>query len=39
MDGRNLAPVKLGRTVRYKLSDVQRLVENGTARQPEQVAG
>jgi len=30
MDGRHLKVVKLGRTARYRLSDVLRLVEHGT---------
>ena len=30
MTGKNLAFVKLGRTVRYRLSDIRRLIERGT---------
>ena len=38
MDGRHLPVVHIGRSARYRQSDVRRLVEHGTARQ-DQTAG
>ncbi len=38
MDGRNLKVVKIGRTARYRMADVRRLIEQGTDLQQDLAA-